>query len=98
MSKIYKALVCCRAGVGSSVMLKKNCDKIIEAKGLPMETVGGSLEALIGFDGDVVITMSDIADAIDADASVPSAISIFNIVDKKEIEEKLEAWLAAQSE
>lgn len=98
MSKVYKALVCCRAGVGSSVMLKKNCDKVIEAKNLPIETQGGSLESLIGFDGDVVITMSDIADVIDADTRVPSAISIFNIVDKEEIENKLEAWLADHTE
>lgn len=98
MAKVYKALVCCRAGVGSSAMLQKKCDKIIEAKNLPIETEHGSLQDLTKFDGDVVITMSDIAGIIDADPTVPSAISVFDIVDEKEIEEKLEAWLADHAE
>lgn len=98
MAKTYKALVCCRAGVGSSAMLQKKCNKIIEAKNLSIETEHGSLADLPSFEGDVVITMSDIAGIIDADPTVPSAISIFDIVDEKEIEEKLEAWLADHAE
>ena len=57
MAKTYHALVCCRAGMGSSMMLK-----------------------------------------INADERVPSAIGITNIVDKAEMKQKLEAWLAEHAE
>ena len=38
--------------------------------------------------------MSDLTDELNADERVPSAIGITNIVDKAEMKQKLEAWLA----
>lgn len=92
--KKYQALVCCRAGMGSSMMLKIKCDQVINEEKLPIETEHGNLDSLIGFTGDLVITMSDLTNELSADPRVPSAIGITNIVDKKEIKEKLTAWLA----
>lgn len=94
----YRALVCCRAGMGSSMMLKIKCDQVIKEKGLPIETEHGNLDSLIGFNGDLVITMSDLTDELNADPRVPSAVGITNIVDKGEMKEKLEAWVAEHSE
>lgn len=97
MAKTYRALVCCRAGMGSSMMLKIKCDQVISENNLPIETEHGNLDSLIGFTGDLVITMSDLTAELEADPKVPSAIGITNIVDKAEIKEKLEGWLAKQA-
>lgn len=98
MAKTYHALVCCRAGMGSSMMLKIKIDQVIKENNLPVETEHGNLDSLIGFTGDLVITMSDLTDELSADERVPSAIGITNIVDKAEMKQKLEAWLAEHAE
>lgn len=97
MSKIYHALVCCRAGMGSSMMLKIKVDQVISEESLPMETEHGNLDSIVGFSGDLVITMSDLTDELTQNPQVPAAIGITNIVDKNEIKQKLTAWLAKQS-
>ncbi|WP_073293205.1 PTS sugar transporter subunit IIB [Parolsenella massiliensis] len=93
----YRALVCCRAGMGSSMMLKIKCDQVIKEKGLPIETEHGNLDSINGFTGDLVITMSDLTEELSADPRVPSAIGITNIVNKGEIAEKLTAWVEEHS-
>ena len=98
MSKKYHALVCCRAGMGSSMMLKIKCDQVIKEENLPIETEHGNLDSIVGFTGDLVITMSDLTEELNADPRVPSAVGITNIVDKNEIKEKLTAWCAEHAE
>ena len=97
MAGTYRALVCCRAGIGSSMMLEAKCKQVIEEEGLPLETRHGSIDELADFDGDLVITMNDLVDELAADPSVPSAVGITNIVDKAEIKQKLVAWLDARA-
>ena len=98
MAKKFHALVCCRAGMGSSMMLKIKCDQVIKEENLPIETEHGNLDSLIGFNGDLVITMSDLTDELNADSRVPSAVGITNIVDKDEIKEKHTSWCAEHAE
>lgn len=98
MSQKFHALVCCRAGMGSSAMLKIKCDQVISEEGYPIETSQGNLDALMGFDGDLVITMSDLAEELIEDGNHKYVAGIRNIVDKKEIKEALEAFLASKSE
>lgn len=96
MNRTYRALVCCRAGMGSSLMLKIKADQVIQENGFPIKTEHGNLDSLIGFDGDLVITMSDLTDQIRD--KVPYAVGITNIVDKVEIKRKLEGFLAEKEE
>lgn len=98
MAKKYHALVCCRAGMGSSMMLKIKCDQVIKEENLPIETELGNLDSIVGFTGDLVITMSDLTAELEADSCVPSAVGITNIVDKDEIKQKLTAWCAEHAE
>ena len=42
--------------------------------------------------------MSDLTDELNADDRVPSAIGITNIVNKGEMKQKLEEWLAERAE
>ena len=93
MDRKYHALVCCRAGMGSSMMLKIKCDQVIKEDNLPIETEHGNLDSIIGFRGDLVITMIDLTEELSQGPRVPSAIGIKNLVDKNEIREKLHAWL-----
>ncbi|AMC94347.1 PTS ascorbate transporter subunit IIB [Erysipelothrix larvae] len=88
---MYNALVCCRAGMGSSMLLKIKVDQVIKEKGYPIKTEHGNLDSLVGFKGDLVITMDDLT--AELSGKVPYALGIRNIVNKEEINEKLEEFL-----
>lgn len=88
---MYKAFVCCRAGMGSSMLLKIKADQVIQENNFPIQTMHGNLDSLIAFDGDLVITMTDLAD--DLTDKVPYVIGVNSVVDKNEIKEKMEEFL-----
>lgn len=92
---MYKALVCCRAGMGSSMLLKIKVDQVIKENGYPIETEHGNLDSLIGFKGELVITMEDLT--AELSKVVPYALGIRNIVDKEEIKKKLDEFLASKA-
>jgi len=91
---MYKALVCCRAGMGSSMLLKIKVDQVIKENNFPIMTEHGNLDSLIGFKGDLIITMEDLSNELKDKA--PYTLGIRNIVDKVEIKEKLEKFLASR--
>lgn len=90
---MYKALVACRAGMGSSVLLKIKVDQVIKENEFPIQTEHGNLDSLIGYTGDLLFTMEDLAEELKD--KVNYAIGIRNIVDKEEIKTKIEAFLEA---
>lgn len=92
---MYKALVCCRAGMGSSMLLKIKADQVISENDFPIVTEHGNLDSLNGFTGDLVITMDDLSEELKG--QVPYALGIRNIVDKVEMKEKIEAFLATKN-
>jgi phosphotransferase system lactose/cellobiose-specific IIB subunit len=91
--KKFRALVCCHAGIGSSRMLKVKVDQVIDENEYPIVTECGSLEALDEFDGNLVITMTDLALKLNNAKQAYSAVGITSILDKIEIKEKLSTWL-----
>ncbi|CAM4213402.1 PTS sugar transporter subunit IIB [Erysipelothrix inopinata] len=91
---MYKALVACRAGMGSSILLKIKVDQVIKENDFPIVTEHGNLDSLIGFNGDLIVTMEDLTEELKD--KVKYAVGIRNIVDKDEIKEKLEAYLETQ--
>ena len=42
---MYKALVCCRAGMGSSMLLKIKADQVIKENNFPIQTEHGNLDS-----------------------------------------------------
>ena len=54
---MYKILIACRAGVGSSLMLKIKTQQIIKENNFPIEVEHGSLDSLNGFNGDAGFTI-----------------------------------------
>ena len=91
---MYKALVCCRAGMGSSMLLKIKADQVIKENDFPITTEHGNLDSLVGFTGDLIITMDDLTEELKD--KVPYALGIRNIVDKVEMKAKMEKFLATK--
>lgn len=91
---MYKALVCCRAGMGSSMLLKIKADQVIREQEFPIQTEHGNLDSLQGFQGDLVITMEDLAEELKD--KVPYALGIRNIMDKEEMKTKMQAFLTVK--
>lgn len=87
---MLKGLVACRAGMGSSMLLKIKVDQVISENQFDLKVEHGNLDALIGFNGDLVITMEDVANEIRDKA--PYVIGIRNIMDKNEIKTKLDSF------
>lgn len=93
---MYKALVCCRAGMGSSMLLKIKADQVIKENNYPIETEHGNLDSLMGFSGDLIITMDDLTTELKD--KVPYALGIRNIMDKVEMKAKMEEFLATKGQ
>lgn len=75
------------------MLLKIKADQVIRENDFPIVTEHGNLDSLIGFDGDLIITMDDLTEELKD--KVPYAVGIRNIVDKVEMKQKLEEYLAA---
>lgn len=90
---MHKALVACRAGVGSSLMLKIKTEQVVKENGFPIQIEHSSLDAVPGFDGDLLITLSDVAKELESKGLTQTIIGINNIVDKEEIKNKLNEFL-----
>lgn len=88
---MYKALVCCKAGMGTSMLLKIKVDQVIEENKFPIEVAYGSFDTLNDFKGDLVITLEDLSLQIKDKA--PYVIGVKDILDKEEILEKLNQFL-----
>ncbi len=93
---MYKILVACRAGVGSSLMLKIKTQQIIKENNFPIEVEHGSLDSVNGFNGDAVETVIDVAEELKSKNLRCDIIGIRNVVDRKEIKEALEKFLASK--
>lgn len=93
---MYKALVCCKAGMGSSMLLKIKADQVIQENKFPIETIHGNLDSILHFEGDLVITMSDLQDELEG--RVPYVIGIKHVIDKAEMKEKMKEFISCQKE
>lgn len=85
--KTYSALIACRTGMGSSMMLKIKVDQVVRKNHYPLEVQHRTLDDVKSFKGDLLITMADVAEELKG--QVPYIIGINNLMDKNEIETKL---------
>lgn len=90
---MYKILIACRAGVGSSLMLKIKTQQVIKENNFPIEIEHGSLDSLNGFNGDAVETLIDVAKDLEEKKLKIDIIGIKNIMDRNEIKIALEKFL-----
>ncbi|MCI1986094.1 MAG: PTS sugar transporter subunit IIB [Lactobacillus sp.] len=90
---MVKALVACRAGVGSSLMLKIKLNQVIDEQHWDMEVEHSSLDELESFDGPIIVTLSDVAADLKSEGVKKEIVGITNILDKNEIQTKVGAAL-----
>lgn len=93
---MYKGLVACRAGMGSSVMLKIQTENVIKENNLPISVEQSSLDSLPSFDGELLITLDDVASDLKDKNYKQHIIGINNIMDKEEILGKINDFLNKQ--
>lgn len=86
-----EALIACRTGMGSSMMLKIKVDQVIRENQFLINVEHNTLDAVTSFKGDLLITMNDVVE--DVRGKVPYVIGIQNLMDKEEIKIKLERFL-----
>jgi PTS system ascorbate-specific IIB component len=89
---MYNALVACRTGMGSSMLLKIKVDQVVKENDYPIRAEHSNLDAIDGGNWDFIVTMADITD--DVKDRVPYCIAIKNIMDKDEIKNGIEGFLA----
>lgn len=86
-----QALVACRTGMGSSMMLKIKVDQVVRENGYSIKVSHDTLSAVNNFNGDLLITMEDLIP--DVKDKVKYAIGIKNLMDKEEIKTKLAKFI-----
>ena len=93
-------IVCvCQMGLGSSVMLKMNIEKVCKDLGIEVKVdscTAALAKSLIDDECEMVITSSDVAPAV-KDCGKP-IVELKNMVSKKELTEKLQAYFAEKEE
>lgn len=92
-----KALIMCRTGMGSSMMLKIKVDKLIDKNKYPLDVTH---DAFSGFAGqqnvDIIITMEDLIDEFkDSSAYV---IGVKDIMDVDYLEKELNKYFESQKQ
>lgn len=92
-----KALIMCRKGMGSSMMLKIKVDKLIDKNKYPLDVTH---DAFSGFAGqqnvDIIITMEDLIDEFkDSSAYV---IGVKDIMDVDYLERELNKYFESQKQ
>lgn len=92
----YKGLVTCRAGMGSSIMLRTQMNNVIKENDLPITLDQAKLDAVPGFKGELIISFTDVADNLRDKVSDKYIIGIKNMMDKDEMLKKLNDFLNTQ--
>lgn len=95
-SERKKCLIMCRTGMGSSMMLKIQVEKICDRRGFPLDVTHDALAGYMGQeDVDVIVTMSDLTDEFkDSNAYV---IGIDDIMDAATLEAELEKYFTSMN-
>ncbi len=82
----------CGFGVGSSMMLKMNIEKIAKENGYDVDVFCGDVTTCTANKCDVIFTSKELGARITERAQVPVVI-LNNFMNKKEVEEKVLAYL-----
>lgn len=86
-----RGLVVCRTGMGSSMMLRIKLEQVISENNLDIDLEHDVLSSVSNYDVDFVITMKDLVEQLKDEVSY--IIGIEDLMDKKELKEKLERYL-----
>jgi len=82
-----KILVCCGSGLGSSFMIQMNIEKVLKELNIEAEVDHSDLSSAMGMKSDIYVGTRDIASELTNLGG--QVISLNNMIDKKELKEKL---------
>lgn len=86
-----KILVCCGSGLGSSFMIEMNIKNVLKELQVENVTVNHSdLTSAAGIKADIYVATKDIAVNL---TSLGTTVSLNNMIDKKELKDKIEIVL-----
>lgn len=86
-----KILVCCGSGLGSSFMIEMNIKKVLKEIGADAEVTHSDLSSAKGIKADIYVGTRDIATQLVGLGG--KVVSLNNMIDKKELKEKIEEAL-----
>ena len=92
----YKALVVCGTGMGSSLMLKIQVERVVKDNDLPVIVQSDVLSAAKGADAGFFISMMDLVEILSATGK--PIVGIKNIVSRPEILAGIQKQIAAFEE
>ena len=87
-----KILVCCGSGLGSSFMIEMNIKKALQELGVEAEVSHSDLSSAAGIKADIYVGTRDIATQLVGRGG--EVVSLNNMIDKKELAEKIAAAVA----
>jgi len=90
---MYKVLIACRFGVGTSLILKIKMQEVVTENQFPIEIEHANLDGIAGFTGDAIFTVSDVAEEMSAKYPNMDFYGIKTIIDKNEILAAIKAFL-----
>lgn len=82
-----KILVCCGSGLGSSFMIEMNIKKALQEIGVEAEVNHSDLSSAAGIKADIYVGTRDIAAQLVGLGG--EVVSLNNMIDKKELAEKI---------
>ncbi len=85
---MIQILTVCAVGVGSSLMLKMNADKVVKGHGFKAKIENTNMTGALGYQPDILITTDDVYRQI-KNIKAKEVVILTNMVSKKELEEKL---------
>lgn len=85
--EIKKIMCCCGSGLGSSMLVRMNVEKVLKNHGMnDIEVVHSSVSDAVENAADLFVVGGDLEEFVD---SLPNKIILDNIMDMGELEEKL---------
>lgn len=89
------ALIMCRTGMGSSLMLKIKVDKLIQKNNFPLDVTHDAFSGFAGQKADIIITMEDLVEEFKGSSAY--IIGVKDIMDVAFIESELNKYFAQNS-
>lgn len=86
-----KILTVCGFGVGSSMVLKSNVEKILDELSIEAEVENTDMTSANSINCDLILTGSDLYETVSKSVKVP-VIAIEKFMDRNELRQKLEQY------
>jgi len=88
-----RILVTCRNGMGTSTMLTVQVQNVASKNGWDIECEHASLDAVGSFHGDLIVSLSDVAQELKDEGVTTPIIGITSLMDANEIEQKMTPYM-----